>query len=141
MSTNRFSTLLIVLMLAVVAVLSIRTAIRADSSTYEMDSATRSYIAWGEALRKAADSSTYEMDSATRSYIAWGEALRKANVENIMVPVTSDNPALGAANQSNIAWVKACGADLSYVNNADLNSAARSYIAQAKFVQCGGNEE
>ena len=116
MSTNRFSTLLIVLMLAVVAVLSIRTAIRADSSTYEMD-------------------------SATRSYIAWGEAIKNANVENIMVPVTKDRPAIGAVDQPNIAWVKACGADLSYVNNASLSSATRSYIAWAKYMQCGGNEE
>jgi hypothetical protein len=58
-----------------------------------MDSATRSYIAWGEALEAAAKlgesgvcSTTSQenifagipnnLDSATRSYIAWGLALQ-----------------------------------------------------------------
>ncbi len=65
----------------------------AGDQPYVMDSATRSYIAWGEALEAAGklgesgacpttsqenifagiDSS---LDSATRSYIAWGLALR-----------------------------------------------------------------
>ena len=42
---------------------------------YIMDSATRSYIAWGQAMlaRNA-------IDSGTRSYIAWGEALEKAKL-------------------------------------------------------------
>src|SRR5512147_2175881 len=40
---------------------------------YIMDSATRSYIAWGQAMQ-----ARNAMDSATRSYIAWGEALEAA---------------------------------------------------------------
>jgi hypothetical protein len=40
---------------------------------YVMDSATRSYIAWGQAMLVR-----NKIDSATRSYIAWGEALQAA---------------------------------------------------------------
>jgi hypothetical protein len=40
-----------------------------------MDSATRSYIAWGQAMQVR-----NAIDSATRSYIAWGEALEKAKL-------------------------------------------------------------
>ena len=67
--------------------------------TYIMDSATRSYIAWGEALEaNTVDSATrsyiaqakavacgvnatygLNLDSATRSYIAWGSALQAKN--------------------------------------------------------------
>lgn len=63
---------------------------------YSMDSATRSYIAWGKALQAAgklgnsAACSTItrknifkeidsNLDSATRSYIAWGLALQAKN--------------------------------------------------------------
>ena len=63
---------------------------------YIMDSATRSYIAWGEALEaagKLGESGTCSttsqenlfagidsnLDSATRSYIAWGLALQAKN--------------------------------------------------------------
>jgi hypothetical protein len=68
----------------------------AEARPYIVDSATRSYIAWGEALQaagKLTDSdactnATQEnifagipnnVDSATRSYIAWGLALQAKN--------------------------------------------------------------
>ena len=40
----------------------------AEARPYIMDSATRSYIAWGQAMQ-----ARNAMDSGTRSYIAWGE--------------------------------------------------------------------
>jgi hypothetical protein len=68
----------------------------AEDQPYSMDSATRSYIAWGEALAaagKLGESDTCSnttqgnifaripnnLDSATRSYIAWGLALQAKN--------------------------------------------------------------
>ena len=67
-----------------------------QAAAQRMDSATRSYIAWGEALEAAAKlgesgvcSTTSQenifagipnnLDSATRSYIAWGLALQAKN--------------------------------------------------------------
>ena len=59
-----------------------------EERPYSMDSATRSYIAWGEALEAAGKLSESDtcanifaeidnsLDSATRSYIAWRLALR-----------------------------------------------------------------
>ena len=75
-----------------------------------MDSGTRSYIAWGEALEKA---KLNALDSGTRSYIAWGEALQAAGKlgqsdacsnmtqENIFAGI--DN-SLDSATRSYIAW-------------------------------------
>ena len=68
----------------------------AEDQPYLMDSATRSYIAWGKALQAAGKldvsgtcpNTTQEnifagipnnLDSATRSYIAWGLALQAKN--------------------------------------------------------------
>jgi hypothetical protein len=68
----------------------------AEDQPYLMDSATRSYIAWGKALQAAGKldvSGTCpntiqenifagipnNLDSATRSYIAWGLALQAKN--------------------------------------------------------------
>jgi hypothetical protein len=77
---------------------------------YVMDSATRSYIAWGEALEKA---KLNALDSGTRSYIAWGEALETAGKlgesgtclnttqENIFAGIDSS---LDSATRSYIAW-------------------------------------
>jgi hypothetical protein len=117
MFTNRFFTVLVILALAAVAGLTVQEAIATSSVTsnveeadltrweamgeyyanqaqrYTMDSATRSYIALGEALQaagklgdSAAGSNTTQenifasidsnLDSATRSYIAWGLALQ-----------------------------------------------------------------
>jgi hypothetical protein len=97
---------------------------------YVIDSATRSYIAWGEALQgagklgdPAAGSNTTQenifagidsnLDSATRSYIAWGEALQAAGKlgesgvcsnttrENLFAGIDSS---LDSATRSYIAW-------------------------------------
>ena len=45
-----------------------------EARPYVMDSATRSYIAWGQAMQVP-----NTMDSGTRSYIAWGSALQAKN--------------------------------------------------------------
>jgi hypothetical protein len=75
-----------------------------------MDSGTRSYIAWGEALEKA---KLNALDSGTRSYIAWGEALEAAGKlgdsgtcpnttqENIFAGIPNN---LDSATRSYIAW-------------------------------------
>jgi hypothetical protein len=83
------------------------TAPEADQP-YIMDSATRSYIAWGQAMQVR-----NTIDSGTRSYIAWGEALEAAGKlgesdaclnmtqENIFAGI--DN-SLDSATRSYIAW-------------------------------------
>jgi hypothetical protein len=75
-----------------------------------LDSGTRSYIALGEALEKAKFNA---LDSGTRSYIAWGEALEAAGKlgesgacpttaqENIFAGIDSS---LDSATRSYIAW-------------------------------------
>jgi hypothetical protein len=102
---------------------------------YIMDSATRSYIAQGQAMqvRNTIDSGTRSsiargealenakrnaLDSATRSYIAWGEALEAAGKlgESGACPTTS---------QENIF----VGID------SNLDSATRSYIALGLALQ------
>jgi len=144
MSTNRFFTLLTIISVLAVIVFSIREAVTSSNAASEMDSATRSYIAWGEAL-KAANKEGFivpvteysnTMDSATRSYIAWGEALRAANKEGFMVPAIGDSNVVDSANQSVTAWAKVCGVDSYYANNVELDSATRSLISRAISDQC-----
>ena len=145
MSTKRFFTLLTVIAIIVVVAVSIREVVASSNAAPEMDSATRSYIAWGEAL-KAANKEGFmvpvtgygnTMDSATRSYIAWGNALKAAKKEGGMVPVNGYSDVINSEAQHLIAWAKACGVDLSYANNVELDSATRSLISQAMSVQCG----
>ena len=90
-----------------------------------IDSGTRSYIAWGEALEKA---KLYALDSGTRSYIAWGEALEAAgklgesgtcstnSQENIFAGLDSS---LDSATRSYIAW------GLAYQAKNDLRALCR----------------
>ena len=102
---------------------------------YIMDSATRSYIAWGEAMQ-----ARNAMDSGTRSYIAWGEALEKAKFN-----------ALDSGTHSYIAWGEALEAAAKLgesgvcsttsqenifagIDNS-LDSATRSYIAWGLALQ------
>ena len=75
-----------------------------------IDSGTRSYIAWGEALEKA---KLNALDSGTRSYIAQGEALEAAGKlgESGACPTTSQenifagiDSSLDSATRSYIAW-------------------------------------
>ena len=101
-----------------------------QAQRYAMDSGTRSYIAWGEALNAAGklgdagvgSNMTQEnifasidsnLDSATRSYIAWGLALEAAGKlrasgacsntsrENVFERMDST---LDSATRSYIAW-------------------------------------
>ena len=62
-----------------------------EDQPYSIDSATRSYIAWGQAMQ-----ARNAIDSGTRSYIAWGEALEKAKLN-----------ALDSGTRSYIAWGEA----------------------------------
>ena len=75
---------------------------------YIMDSATRSYIAWGQAMQVR-----NTIDSGTRSYIAWGAALEAAgklgesgacsNMTQEDIFAGIDN-SLDSATRSYIAW-------------------------------------
>jgi hypothetical protein len=80
---------------------------------YIMDSATRSYIAWGQAMQ-----ARNAMDSGTRSYIAWGEALEAA-------AKLGESGACSTTSQENIF----AGID------SNLDSATRSYIAWGLALQ------
>ena len=159
MFTNRFFTVLVILALAAVAGLTVREAIatssvtsnveEADTARWEamgeyyanqaaaqrMDSATRSYIAWGQAMQVR-----NAIDSGTRSYIAWGEALEKAKLN-----------ALDSGTRSYIAWGEALEAagklgesgtcsNMTQENifagiDNSLDSATRSYIAWGLALQ------
>ena len=106
-----------------------------EAQPYIMDSATRSYIAWGQAMQVR-----NAMDSGTRSYIAWGEALEKAKLN-----------ALDSGTRSYIAWGEALEAagklgksgacSITSQENIfaglpnNLDSATRSYIAWGLAVQ------
>jgi len=106
-----------------------------EARPYLMDSATRSYIAWGQAMQVR-----YAIDSGTRSYIAWGEALEKAKLN-----------ALDSGTRSYIAWGEALEAaaklgesgvcsTTSQENifagiDSSLDSATRSYIAWGLALQ------
>jgi hypothetical protein len=75
-----------------------------------IDSGTRSYIAWGESLEKAKRNAH---DSGTRSYISWGEALEAAgklgeagacpttSQENIFAEIPNN---VDSATRSYVAW-------------------------------------
>ena len=107
----------------------------AEDQPYSMDSATRSYIAWGQAMQ-----ARNAIDSGTRSYIAWGEALEKAKLN-----------ALDSGTRSYIAWGEALAAagklgESGTCSNMtqenifagipnNLDSATRSYIAWGLALQ------
>ena len=112
MFTNRFFTLLIILALAAVAGLTVREAIATSSVTSNVEEAdTARWEAMGEYYANQAQ--RYTMDSATRSYIAWGDALQAAGKlgdsdacsnttqENIFASIDSN---LDSATRSYIAW-------------------------------------
>ena len=137
MFTNRLFTTLIVVVLAAIVGLNVRQVVFTsvagsglkEAQPYVMDSATRSYIAWGEAMQVR-----NTIDSGTRSYIAWGEALEKAKLN-----------ALDSGTRSYIAWGEALEAagmlgdsgacpnttqeDIFAGIDSSLDSATRSYIA------------
>ena len=104
-----------------------------------MDSATRSYIAWGQAMQ-----ARNTMDSGTRSYITRGEALEKAKLN-----------ALDSGTRSYIAWGEALEAAGKLGDSGtcsttsqgnifagipdNLDSATRSYIAWGLALQVKNN--
>src|SRR5215208_3105620 len=106
-----------------------------EERPYIMDSATRSYIAWGQAMK-----ARNAIDSGTRSYIAWGESLEKAKLN-----------ALDSGTRSYIAWGEALEAagklgesgacpTTSHENifarvPNNLDSATRSYIGWGLALQ------
>src|SRR5215212_5083746 len=106
-----------------------------EERPYTMDSATRSYIAWGQAMQ-----ARNTIDSGTRSYIAWGVALEKAKLN-----------ALDSGTRSYIAWGEALEAAGKLGESGtcpttsqenifagipnNLDSATRSYIAWGLALQ------
>jgi hypothetical protein len=106
-----------------------------EAPPYIMDSATRSYIAWGQAMQVR-----NAIDSGTRSYIAWGKALEKAKLN-----------ALDSGTRSYIAWGEVLEAAGKLGNSvacsnttqenifdeidSNLDSATRSYIAWGLALQ------
>ena len=142
MYTNRFFTLLVIMAIVLVTTLTVRDSIATsaidlgeEARPYVMDSATRSYIAWGEAMQVR-----NAIDSGTRSYIAWGEALKKAKLN-----------ALDSGTRSYVAWGEALEAagklgesgtcsNMTRENifagiDSNLDSATRSYIAWGLALQ------
>jgi hypothetical protein len=113
----------------------------AEARPYIMDSATRSYVAWGQAMQVR-----NAIDSGTRSYIAWGEALEKAKLN-----------ALDSGTRSYIAWGEALEAagkldDSGTCSSTtqenifagipnNLDSATRSYIAWGLALQAKNDIE
>lgn len=96
MFTNRFLNLLVAMSLLAVVVLVVREARATTSLVAEMDSATRSYLAWAE----AAEAEENTLDSATRSYMALAEAAACDADATYSLDLDS-------ATRSYIAWAKA----------------------------------
>jgi hypothetical protein len=102
---------------------------------YIMDSATRSYIAWGQAMQVR-----NAMDSGTRSYIAWGEALGKAKL-NALDSGTRSYSAWGEALEAagKLGDSGACSTtsqeNIFAGMDSNLDSATRSYIAWGLALQ------
>ena len=110
-----------------------------EERLYIMDSATRSYIAWGQVMQMH-----NTIDSRTQSYIAWGEALEEAKLN-----------ALDSGTRSYIAWGEALEAagklgtsgacsTTSQENifagiDSSLDSATRSYIAWGLALLAGND--
>jgi len=51
--------------------------------------------------------------------------------------VTGNDLAVEPSYRSFIAWVDACGVDISYANNVELDSATRSDVGWGMSVLCG----
>jgi hypothetical protein len=106
-----------------------------EARPYIMDSATRSYIARGQAMQVR-----NAIDSSTRSYIAWGEALEKAKL-NALDSGTRSYIARGKALQAagNLDVSGTCPNTTQENSFAgipnNLDSATRSYIAWGLALQ------
>lgn len=95
MYTNRFFSLLVAISLFAVAVLVVREASATTSLVANVDSATRSYTAWAQAV--TVESNT--VNSATRSYVAQAKAVACG-------ADATYNPVLDSSTRSYIAWAK-----------------------------------
>ena len=131
MSTKRFLTLLIVAVFLAVIAFTAQAAFATGSAANDLDSATRSYIAWAKAVEEKANA----LDSATRSYIAWAKAV-EVNGSAYYIPVTGTAD-LDSATRSYTAWAKATSCEADLTHDPTIDSATRSYIGWAKFIQCG----
>lgn len=100
-----------------------------------MDSATRSYIAWGQAMQ-----ARNAIDSGTRSYIAWGESIEKAKL-NALDSGTRSYIAQGEALEAAGKLVHTAACPSTSQENvfagidSSLDSATRSYIAWGLALQ------
>jgi len=107
----------------------------AEDQPYVMDSATRSYIAWGQAMQVR-----NTIDSGTRSYIAWGEALEKAKL-NALDSGTRSYIARGEALEAAGKLGESGACPTTSQENIfagipnNLDSATRSYIAWGLALQ------
>jgi hypothetical protein len=145
MFKNRFISLFVAISLLAGTVLLVREAnapgsytvwakaAEAEAST--MDSATRSYIAWGQAMQVR-----NAIDSATRSYIARGEALEKAKlnaVDSATRSYIARGEALEAAERlgESGACLTTSLEDIFAGIPNNLDSATRSYIARGLALQ------
>jgi hypothetical protein len=106
-----------------------------EARPYLMDSATRSYIAWGQAIQVR-----NAINSGTRSYIARGEALEKAKL-NALDSGTRSYIALGEALEAagKLGESGTCS-NMTQENifagiDNSLDSATRSYIARGLALQ------
>ena len=97
-----------------------------QAQRYAMDSGTRSYIAWGEALEAAGKlcdtgagqenifaSIDSNLDSATRSYIAWGLALQakddiRASCREVTVDSAESTSPIDECFDVSLSEVAAC---------------------------------
>jgi beta-lactamase class D len=95
MSTKRFFIVLTVAVLLVVIALTAQLTLAAGTNANEVDSATRSYMAWA----KAVEVNSALLDSATRSYTAWAKAV------GCGADLGSDRT-IDSATRSYIAWAK-----------------------------------
>ena len=141
MSTNRLFNLVVVIALLAVAGLLVQEAHATAVVVSDMNSATRSYIAWGKAVEaernavpwktcsysdpdNAIEPADTTIDSATRSYIAWGRAIE------------AKRNAVDSATRSYIAQGKAIEA-----KRNTIDSATRSYIAWGMALQAQRNAD
>jgi hypothetical protein len=107
----------------------------AADQPHVMDSATRSYIAWGQAMQVR-----NTIDSGTRSYIAWGEALEKAKLNALDSGTRSyiaRGEALEAAGKLGVSGTcsNTTKEDIFAGIDSNLDSATRSYIAWGLALQ------
>ena len=118
MFTNRFFTVLVILVLAALIALTVREAVATSGIASNADAARWEAMGKYYENQAEAEDQPYIMDSASRSYIAWGLALQAAGK-------LGDSAACSNTTQENIF----AGID------SNLDSATRSYIAWGLALQ------